>query len=181
MRFEFQFELKNHREKVHENITNYRFKCDHCHKMFHYKSELKSHVDKNVPRCFAIIKEDDEPVKCKTCSNMFQNPVMYVRHHQRMHGSFPSEYNDREKFPCDHCSNLYLSKKLVRYTCIKYTRIKTFLCTAKFEKKCTYLRSINVLRCFKPLRLAKSSQKNVKISRNSHFLISTVRKLLSEA
>ena len=34
--------------------------------------------------------------------------------------------------------------------------------------------------CFKPLRFTKSSQKNVKKSRNSRFPISSVRKLLSE-
>ena len=104
LRFEFPNELKNHCEKVHEEIKDYKFSCDFCVKVFKYKSQLTTHKEYN----HTIVGEKDsdtnqiskipnqvEQIDCKTCSKRCLGSSLYIKHHQEIHGSIPVEYENK--------------------------------------------------------------------------------------
>ena len=36
-------------------------------------------------------------------------PNIYIQHYQKQHGGLPPEYNDKEKFVCKKCPNIYIN------------------------------------------------------------------------
>ena len=44
----------------------------------------------------------------------FRNPTMLIKHYRDDHGSFPPIFENKPKFICSHCSNIYISEKSLK-------------------------------------------------------------------
>jgi hypothetical protein len=47
-------------------------------------------------------------------SPWFRNPTMLIKHYRDDHGSFPPMFENKPKFICSHCSNIYISEKSLK-------------------------------------------------------------------
>ena len=109
MRFEFPVQLKNHYNKVHEKMFEFKIECDVCQKKFQFQSELATHIAINARKssCASLEKET---IECKLCLQKYQTPSKYIDHYQETHGSIPPEYSGKELFFCEQCPRIFLLK-----------------------------------------------------------------------
>ena len=52
-----------------------------------------------------------DSIPCSACEETFSAENHYIQHYQTMHGDFPPEFEDREKFMCDQCPAIFLTKQ----------------------------------------------------------------------
>merc|ERR1719266_1013271 len=50
-------------------------------------------------------------IECQSCSKMCNTPSLYMKHHQEVHGCFPPEYEDKEKYYCDQCPRVFIREE----------------------------------------------------------------------
>ena len=97
------------------------FICDQCPGIYLSKSILKSHIRKRHMKTEYNMKRDKirncengmeyvDAFKCSSCKKVFSAGNIYIQHFQKIHGGLPPEYEDKEKFICDECPNIFLEK-----------------------------------------------------------------------
>ena len=52
-----------------------------------------------------------DSISCSACEETFSAENHYIQHYQTMHGDFPPEFSEREKFMCDQCPAIFLTKQ----------------------------------------------------------------------
>lgn len=85
--------LEHHKRKKHAPRN---FFCQKCQKPFLSDSTLKSHI---------CNESKQELTKCSNCDFKGSQKV-YLTHYRRIHGGFPTGYENKKKFPCDQCSQV---------------------------------------------------------------------------
>ena len=101
------------------------FICDQCPNIYLSKKRLKSHISKIHMKTESMIKRDRirnnengmeyiDAFKCSSCKKVFSAGNIYIHHFQKIHGGLPPEYEDKEKFICDECPNIFLEKHRLR-------------------------------------------------------------------
>ena len=70
--FEYPYELKwvkNHYNRVHEELSEYKFECEKCHTKFQFKSRLETHMEANADKSICDVQNGQKKYFCsyKNC------------------------------------------------------------------------------------------------------------------
>ena len=96
--------LKNHIYK-HNHKEEIEIQCEHCPDTFSEKKDYRTHCVQE----HGEIKLMRDQIQCKSCEMVLWTPSFYIKHHQKVHGSLPPDYSDKELFFCDMCPQVYIS------------------------------------------------------------------------
>ena len=101
--------LKRHKWSVHSlKIVDDNVECPICNKIISDKNNLKKHI--KVHEKIPIPKEE---FFCKLCDVKFKSLGGYATHYKFYHKDLPPEYEDKPKFYCDKCGNVYVTEKIL--------------------------------------------------------------------
>ena len=68
----------------------------------------------------------------------FRNPTMLIKHYRDDHGSFPPMFENKPKFICSHCSNIYISEKSLKAHAFTAHSKKPKRIGPKIQVKCSF-------------------------------------------
>ena len=96
--------IAKHKAAVH---MEKKFKCEHCNMMYPLEEQLTKH--------YQICKIKNKfKYQCPICLKNFQDWKFLMLHYQKSHGSKPPDFNDQNKFVCDHCNTIFFDLKAQR-------------------------------------------------------------------
>ena len=118
------------------------FKCDKCPFTTHLKDYLYHH--KIMNKCIRFDEKTGEYIgyKCKICGENFDSSQYaennYLKHYRTVHNEIPPEFENREKFLCEHCPEIFFNK----YECNRHRKghTQSGCLTKNFEFPCCLFR-----------------------------------------
>jgi hypothetical protein len=178
--------ISRHEQRVHNSRPS-RFKCDKCSKGFEFASSLTQHVNKvhlklkiyvcekcgkgynsrlfflehqAKPSC-SFMTSTDVIFDCDKCEDKFNTVKGYIRHHESMHGDFPTNLNAGRVHLCDECPKIYLNKRTleVHKKKIHYGTMKIYI-PLKKKNKCSH--------CDKKFTNANNLEEHIKVKHEKH-------------
>jgi len=111
--------------------------CDQCPEQFLTKTSLDQHKS-NMHSAEALLTYAN--LFCDKCDNEpeFRNPTMLIKHYRDDHGSFPPMFENKPKFICSHCSNIYISEKSLKAHAFTAHSKKPKRIGPKIEVQCSF-------------------------------------------